>query len=176
MAQRPNGEMVSEIFFLRGILETGAPQIDRTLALIPLNAAQAWFEMGESVTDIVIRASSHEKTAGLQQQLNQEFSDDGYEILAWQDLDPMVSQWLEFSDAYGLIIILVVVALVLTEILNTMLIALHERQKELGIMIAIGTRKSQIFFMLLIEAVMLILLGGALGYGVGGLLVLHLIR
>ncbi|MBL3591255.1 MAG: ABC transporter permease [gamma proteobacterium endosymbiont of Lamellibrachia anaximandri] len=174
MAQRPNGEMVSEIFFLRGILETGAPQIDRTLALIPLNAAQAWFEMGESVTDIVIRASSHENTAGLQQRFNQELSGDGYEILAWQDLDPMVRQWLEFSDAYGLIIILVVVALVLTEILNTMLIALHERQKELGIMIAIGTRKSQIFFMLLIEAVMLILLGGALGYGVGGLLVLHL--
>ncbi len=174
MAQRPNGEMVSEIFFLRGILETGAPQIDRTLALIPLHAAQAWFEMGESVTDIVIRASSHENTASLQQRLNQELSGDGYEILAWQDLDPMVRQWLEFSDAYGLIIILVVVALVLTEILNTMLIALHERQKELGIMIAIGTRKSQIFFMLLIEAVMLILLGGALGYGVGGLLVLHL--
>ncbi len=174
MAQRPNGEMVSEIFFLRGILETGAPQIDRTLALIPLNAAQAWFEMGESVTDIVIRASSHENTASLQQRFNQELSSDGYEILAWQDLDPMVRQWLEFSDAYGLIIILVVVALVLTEILNTMLIALHERQKELGIMIAIGTRKSQIFFMLLIEAVMLILLGGALGYGVGGLLVLHL--
>ncbi|QYZ65862.1 MAG: ABC transporter permease [Gammaproteobacteria bacterium (ex Lamellibrachia satsuma)] len=174
MAQRPNGEMVSEIFFLRGILETGAPQIDRTLALIPLNAAQAWFEMGESVTDIVIRASSHENTAGLQHHFNQELRGDGYEILAWQDLDPMVRQWLEFSDAYGLIIILVVVALVLTEILNTMLISLHERQKELGIMIAIGTRKSQIFFMLLIEAVMLILLGGALGYGVGGLLVLHL--
>ncbi|RDH88707.1 MAG: ABC transporter permease [endosymbiont of Seepiophila jonesi] len=174
MAQRPNGEMVSEIFFLRGILETDAPQIDRTLALIPLNAAQTWFEMGESVTDIVIRASSHENTASLQQRFNQELSGGGYEILAWQDLDPMVRQWLEFSDAYGLIIILVVVALVLTEILNTMLIALHERQKELGIMIAIGTRKSQIFFMLLIEAVMLILLGGALGYGVGGLLVLHL--
>ncbi|RLJ18747.1 ABC transporter permease [bacterium endosymbiont of Escarpia laminata] len=174
MAQRPDGEMVSEIFFLRGILETGAPQIDRTLALIPLNAAQDWLEMGESVTDIVIRANSHDDTARLQQRFNQAFASDGYEILAWQNLDPMVRQWLEFSDAYGLIIILVVVALVLTEILNTMLIALHERQKELGIMIAIGTRKSQIFFMLLLEAVMLILLGGALGYGAGGLLVLHL--
>ncbi|MEN8168156.1 MAG: ABC transporter permease, partial [Pseudomonadota bacterium] len=36
MAQQADGEMTSEIFYLQGILETGAPQIDRTLALISL--------------------------------------------------------------------------------------------------------------------------------------------
>ncbi len=174
MAQHVNGEMISEVFYLRGTLETGAPQIDRTLAVIPLETAQEWLGMDQSVTDIVIRAAQHENTETLFRLLAQHLSAKKYEILRWQELDPMVSQWLNFSDAYGLVVIFVVVLLVLTEILNTMLIALHDRQKELGIMIAIGTRKHQIFTMLLLEAVLLILLGGLLGYLAGGLLVYSL--
>jgi ABC-type antimicrobial peptide transport system permease subunit len=92
--------------------------------------------------------------------------------MPWQELDPMVRQWLEFSDAYGLIILFVVILLVLTEILNTMLISLHERQKELGVMIAIGTQPQQIFLMLLFEAVLLIFIGAVLGYLTASLIVM----
>lgn len=171
MAQRPTGEMVSEAFFLVGTLETGAPQIDRTLALIPLDTAQTWLNMSRAVTDIVIRADRHDDTDLIVQLFRQQLSEKTYEVLPWQDLDPMVRQWLEFSDAYGFIIILVVVILVLTEILNTMLISLHERQKELGVIVAIGTTRFQIFVMLLLEAVLLIVIGAALGYLAGSLIV-----
>ncbi|MGD8910230.1 MAG: ABC transporter permease [Chromatiales bacterium] len=171
MTQRPSGEMVSEVFSLSGILETGAPQIDRTLALIPLNTAQAWLKMGKSVTDIVMRADQHDDTDLIVRLFRQQLSEKTYEIMPWQILDPMVKQWLEFSDAYGLVVILVVVILVLTEILNTMLISLHERQKELGVITAIGTTRFQLFSMLLLEAVLLILIGASLGYLVGSLVV-----
>ncbi len=171
MTQRPSGEMVSEVFYLLGILETGAPQIDRTLAIIPLNSAQSWLQMGQTVTDIVIRAEQHEDTNLIVRLFRQQLSEKTFEIMPWQELDPMVRQWLEFSDAYGLVIILVVVILVLTEILNTMLISLHERQKELGVIVAIGTSRRQIFSMLLLEAVLLILIGAALGYLAGSLMV-----
>lgn len=171
MAQRPSGEMVSEVFYLQGILETGAPQIDRTLALISLNMAQVWLKMGKSVTDIVIRADRHEDTDLIVRLFRQQLSGKKYEIMPWQELDPMVRQWLEFSDAYGMVIIFVVVILVLVEILNTMLISLHERQKELGVIVAIGTTRPQIFIMLLLEAVLLIFTGASLGYLAGSLLV-----
>ncbi|MCU7809827.1 MAG: FtsX-like permease family protein [Candidatus Thiodiazotropha sp. (ex Notomyrtea botanica)] len=174
MAQRPAGEMVSEVFYLRGILETGAPQIDRTLALIPLNTAQVWLKMGQSITDIVVRADQHENTDLVVRLFAQQLSDQTYEIMPWQELDPMVRQWLEFSDAYGLVIILVVVILVLVEILNTMLISIHERHKELGVIVAIGTTRFQIFSMLLLEAVLLIFIGASLGYLAGSLLVYSL--
>ncbi len=174
MTQRPSGEMVSEVFFLRGILDTGAPQIDRTLALITLDGAQQWLQMGNAVTDIVIRADGHEQTHLLYRAFVQQLSGLKYEIMPWQELDPMVRQWLEFSDAYGLVVLFVVILLVLTEILNTMLISLHERQKELGMMVAIGTNRRQVFMMLLLEAVLLILIGAILGYLVGSLIVMSL--
>ncbi|MCM8855397.1 MAG: FtsX-like permease family protein [Candidatus Thiodiazotropha sp.] len=171
MAQRLNGEMVSEVFFLRGILETGAPQIDRTLAVITLNSAQQWLQMDQTITDIVIRADNHDNTDVLYRLFVQQLSDLKYEIMPWQELDPMVRQWLEFSDAYGFVILFVVIILVLIEILNTMLISLHERQKELGVIVAIGTKRYQVFLMLLLEAVMLIFIGAILGYLAGSLLV-----
>jgi ABC-type lipoprotein release transport system permease subunit len=174
MAQRPAGDMVSEVFFLRGILETGAPQIDRTLAMIPLNTTQEWLGMDDAITDIVVRAERHEDTDQVVSYFAQHLPAQRYEIMPWQELDPMVRQWLEFSDAYGLVIILVVVILVLVEIVNTMLISLHERTKELGVIAAIGTTRSQIFSMLLLEAVLLIFIGAALGYLLGSLLVYSL--
>jgi ABC-type lipoprotein release transport system permease subunit len=174
MTQCVTGEMVSEVFFLSGILETGAPQIDRTLALINLDSAQQLLHMDQAVTDIVIRAENHTQTDTLYRLFAQQLSEKKYEILPWQDLDPMVRQWLEFSDAYGMVILLVVIVLVLSEILNTMLISLHDRQKELGVMVAIGTKRHQVFLMLLLEAVLLILAGAMLGYLVGGLIVYSL--
>jgi ABC-type lipoprotein release transport system permease subunit len=174
MVQRMNGEMTSEVFFLRGILETGAPQIDRSLALISLNSAQQWLQMNNAITDIVIRTDRHENTHLLYRLFAQQLSEEKYEILQWQDLDPMVKQWLEFSDAYGFIVLLVVIILVLIEILNTMLISLHDRQKELGVIIAIGTGRRQVFLMLLLEAVTLIFTGALLGYLAGSLLVYSL--
>jgi ABC-type lipoprotein release transport system permease subunit len=174
MTQRPAGDMVSEVFFLRGIIETGAPQIDRSLAVIPLNTAQSWLGMKRAVTDIVVRANDHDSTAQVVKYFAQQLPGQTYEIMPWQTLDPMVRQWLEFSDAYGLIIILVVVVLVLVEIVNTMLISLHERTKELGVIAAIGTTRRQIFSMLLLEAVLLIFIGASLGYLIGSLLVYSL--
>ena len=62
----------------------------------------------------------------------------------------------------------------LVEILNTMLISLHERRKELSIMVAIGTRNHQLFLTLLLEALLLIFTGSLLGYLGGILLVFSL--
>ncbi len=166
-AQRPNGEMASEVFYLRGILASGAPQIDRVLALVNLGKARRWLHLGEGVTDVVVRALTHAAAGGMEARLRRTLPEDRYEILSWRELDPMVSQWLKFSDAYGLVLILIVAALVLVEVLNTQLMALHERTRELGVMLALGTRPRQLFVMVLLEGLMLILAGAILGYALG---------
>lgn len=170
-AQRPGGEMAAEVFYLSGILHAGAPQIDRTLALVNLDEAQRWLELESSITDVVIRVVDHDASAAVRDRLVQGLNEETFEVLDWRDLDPMVSQWLRFSDAYGLVLILIVASLVLVEVLNTMLMALHERSRELGIMSALGTRGGQLFVMVLLEGLMLILLGSLLGYLLGALAV-----
>jgi putative ABC transport system permease protein len=173
-AQAPDGGMTAEVFRLRGILQAGAPQIDRTLALVNLGTLQQWLGLGDSVTDLVLRVGRHRDAAAVKHRFLTELADDDVEVMGWQDLDPMVGQWLRFSQAYGLVLILVVAALVLVEVLNTMLMALNERSRELGILSALGTRGRQLFLMVLLEGLTLIGLGALLGYGLGAAAVLSL--
>lgn len=172
MAQTAAGDIASEMFRLRGLLRAGAPEVDRTLALIPLESGQRWLELGPGLTDIVIRVARHEATDGVRDRLAAALGED-YEVMRWMDIDPMIQQWLEFSDAYTWFFLLPVIAVVVAEIINTMLMALYERVREFGLMEALGTRKGQLFAMVLSESLVLVALGGTLGYLCGVAAALH---
>ena len=79
----------------------------------------------------------------------------------------MVEQMLEFADVFTYVILAIVGAVVLAEIVNTMLMALHERVREFGLMAALGTRGAHLFAMLLWEGVILVVAGGAAGFALG---------
>ena len=166
-AQRPGGEMASEVFRLGGVLCAGEPQVDRTQAVIGLPCAQRWLALEKGVTDVVLRARSHGDTPAIQQRLLEGLPAGRYEVLAWDDLDPMVRQWLRFNRAYGVVILLVVTALVVAQVVNTLLMVLHERTPELGLLGALGLRQRQLGRLVLVEGVVLVVTGGLIGFGLG---------
>lgn len=172
MGQAPEGELVSELFQLCGILHSGAPELDRRVAMIPLQTAQRWLQMGDRVTHIVVRLKREQWLPALAASLRSGLPSDRFQVLEWHTLDPMVEQWLRFGELYGLIILGIVVALTITQVSNTLLLALHERQREFAIMEALGTRRCQLFLMVAWESMLLVVVGGALGYAAGVLTVL----
>lgn len=171
MGQTPGGELVSELFHLCGILRSGAPQLDRVLAMIPLRTAQRWLQLGDGVTQLVVRVGDERNLPALTATLRERLPANRFRILEWQTLEPMAWQWLRFGALYGLIILGIVVALVVIQVSNTLLMALYERQHEFAIMEALGTRRRQLFLMVAWESLLLITLGGGAGYLVGALAV-----
>ncbi len=169
-AQRPGGEMASEVFRLGGVLCPADPERDRTLAVVGLPCAQSWLSLGPAVTDVVLRTSSHDEAPAVRDRLRRRLPADRYEVLAWDDLDPMARQWLRFSQAYGAVVLLVVTGLAVGQALNTLLMALHERTPELGLLAALGLRASQLAALVLIEGLLLVTVGGVLGLAVGAAL------
>jgi ABC-type antimicrobial peptide transport system permease subunit len=61
----------------------------------------------------------------------------------------------------------VILAALIFGIVNTMLMAVLERVKELGMLMAVGMNKVRVFVMILLETVLLSLCGGAVGIVVG---------
>ncbi len=168
MASVSNGDIASEVFRVRGLLHSGVMDIDDLLAIIPLRMAQQWLGLGDAVTDIVIRADDFDTVDPLQQRLAQALQGQGLEILRWNDIDPMAQQWADFADAYTWVVLLIVILVVLAEVLNTMLMSLHERIREFGLMGAMGVRSSQLFVMVVWETMLLVMLGSLIGFLLGG--------
>ena len=167
MAVAPDGDVMSEVFRLQGTIASGAMEMDNTTVLINLKTAQVWMNLGAGVTDVVIRCRSFADVDPLTQQLRQQLDGHGVEVLRWMDIDPMAEQWTQFNDAYSWVIMAVVMIVILAEVLNTMLMSMHDRLHEFGLMAALGTSQGAMFAMVIWETLILVILGGVLGFAFG---------
>jgi len=70
-------------------------------------------------------------------------------------------------DQYMYIFILIILLALCFGIINTMLMSVLDRTKEIGMLMAIGMNNRKIFIMIIIESVMLTFSGGILGIIVG---------
>ena len=167
MVALSNGDIASEVFRVRGVLHSGVMEIDMYAAIIPLGMGQKWLDLEGAVTDIVAFANDFELVEPLVAVLRENNPDGDLEILAWSDFDPMAEQWSQFADVSAWIILSIVIFVVMAEVLNTMLMSMHERTRELGMMGALGVTRRQIFTMILCETLILFVIGGLLGFLLG---------
>ncbi|MCB2221805.1 MAG: FtsX-like permease family protein [Bacteroidetes bacterium] len=93
----------------------------------------------------------------------------GMEVMNWKELSPEMSYLTETMDMYMYVFIIIILLALLFGIINTMLMVVMERTKEIGMLMAIGMHRAKIFWMIIVESVMLSLVGGILGIMVGAL-------
>ncbi len=90
-----------------------------------------------------------------------------YEVQSWQQLAPELSYADEIMESILYIIIGIIMLALSFGIVNTMLMAVLERRKELGMLMAVGMSKRKVFSMILLETLILSLCGGPLGILLG---------
>jgi len=85
------------------------------------------------------------------------------EVMSWKKIQPdlaMMTGWVQKIYAVFMVVILAALAF---GIVNTMLMVVLERTKELGMLTAIGMNKKRVFRMIMLESVFLSLVGGVVG-------------
>lgn len=92
-----------------------------------------------------------------------------FDVKSWNELSPEMSYLTEAMDMYMYIFIIIILIALLFGIINTMLMVVMERTKEIGMLMAIGMNKTKIFFMIVFESVLLSLTGGIVGIIIGAL-------
>ena len=89
------------------------------------------------------------------------------EVLTWKKLNPEFGYINDVYDYYLYVFIIIILLALGFGIVNTILMAILERMKELGMLMAIGMKKGRIFRMIMWESVMMSIIGGTLGVGIG---------
>jgi ABC-type lipoprotein release transport system permease subunit len=160
------------IFTIRGLFYTGVPSYDETRVFMPLPKAQAFTRTEGHASSIFILLGRKEDANLVAQSLRSP----QYTVLTWQDLNQVLLQTLQESSIFLNMMNLVVLAVVAIVIANTLLMAVFERTREIGILAAVGMKGRQILAMFMLEATILGLVGIALGIVLGGVGVAYLAR
>jgi len=146
-------------FNVVGILESTGTQ-DDGFFYIPLATAQALFGQEHKITHIQIRVKDPAQADAIAGQLQ---NIDGLSVLTMAEL--MGTMLSLMGSAKTLIFSIVLIAIVISTlgVLNTVLMSVFERTREIGIMRATGAAKRHIFALIWLETLSLSLIGGTLG-------------
>jgi ABC-type lipoprotein release transport system permease subunit len=114
-----------------------------------------------SCHQITVRISDAENTVKITEELRSLFPD--LEISNWKEMQPDLAMMADYvHQIYGFFMVIILAALAFG-IINTMLMAVLERTKELGMLTAIGMNRRKVFTMIMLESVFLSLVGGVTG-------------
>ncbi len=163
MSQASDGSVAAAAYEIAGIIETGAEEIDKGIALITLKAAQDLFVLNGKVSEIVLKLNSLDGVDAATKLLREKINQTKFEVLNWKEISPQIYQWLQFDAVFTSLILFVVLLVVASGILNTILMAVLERTREFGIMLALGTRPGQVVFTVAAESFFLGLIGTFIG-------------
>ena len=94
--------------------------------------------------------------------------DQGLAVLEWQELMPGLDQLIRMDKAEGWFIYAALILVVTLSITNTFLMAVLERTREFGILLALGMKPLRIGALVMLESLLLVLLGLLLGLLLGG--------
>jgi putative ABC transport system permease protein len=164
VTQGADGSVGAARYLVRGIFDTRMDMLDGVYVFLPIAAAQQLFSAEGKATSIVARLDKRQAAQAVGARLRATLGP-AQEVLTWQTLLPNVVQSVQFHEVIGYVLLLVLFVVVVVGVTNTTLMAVMERTREFGVMIAVGTRRGQVTRLVFYEACLL----GAIGLGIGTL-------
>jgi putative ABC transport system permease protein len=152
-----------------GIASIGLRELENIMIYMPLRMADQ-FLMIKSVPLLILVLEKTEYTdetaAFIQQKIMSKLSSK-IVIKKWNTIADYYTQVDGFYQQLLLIIRLIIVLVVVFTIVNTMIMAVFERTREIGTLRALGSTKGRIMVMFILEGIWIGLIGGVLGVGAG---------
>lgn len=165
------GELSQELFRVSGLFKFNDRSMDKGMAFINLEKSQKLLNIS-GAHEVVLKFQDLSMADDNSLPIWTSIKDNEIEILDWKKLVPQLSSLLELSSFSTLIISIIMFSLVALGLINSMFMSIYERHQEFGVLLALGTRPSQIFFQIMSEGFLLgvisafigLILGGAISY------------
>jgi ABC-type lipoprotein release transport system permease subunit len=172
-----DGSVAATVLIIKGIFVSGLDSYDRSAIQIPLDYFQDVFAMRGAVHEAVGVCSTLYGVGGAQAFISSHLHSIGQKpslvCKRWDELMPGLIQSIQMDLGGGIIMYAILLVVVAFSIMNTFLMAVFERTREFGTLMAIGARPGRLTRMLLYESAFLAICGLILGVGIGVALTLY---
>jgi putative ABC transport system permease protein len=176
LGQGRDGSIAATVVTVRGIISTGNDEFDRATLCIPLPFFQEVYTMGPAVHEVVAVCSSLKAVpaaaASLRRDVPRAPGGEGLVVLDWEALMPGLIEVITMKLASGFIMYLILIVVVAFSILNTFLMAILERTREFGVLLALGAAPHRLMRIVLAESFHIAVLGIVIGVAAGSILTL----
>ena len=161
--REPRGNFtVDATFRVAGILEPTATQ-DDGFYFLPLATVQKEFNLPGKIVVILVKARDVANITPVVDALKR--TEANMNVFPLTELLNSMGQLVKNTKVFVLAIVLVAVAVGTVGVLNTILMAVFERTKEIGMMKAVGASAGDVFKLIWAETILLCTAGGLLGTG-----------
>jgi len=160
------GDPVQGIFRVCGIYKTTNTGFDQVSAFVNAPDLAALYGGGEILThEIAIMLNDIGDADAVGEELGRIAG--GNTVSTWKALAPDAAMMNDFMIIYYFIFVGIIMLALAFGIINTMLMAVLERTKELGMLMAIGMNRRRVFSMIMLETIFLTIVGAVSGMGMG---------
>jgi ABC-type lipoprotein release transport system permease subunit len=158
-------------FTVAGLLGTSDMFIDMNSVVMDIGTADELLQMDGAVTEIPIRLAGMDAAAPAKKRFRQAVAEvpelAGLEAWTWRELGELIFQITGTKQAGGFILTFVVIVIAAVGIINTMLMAVMERTREIGTMRALGFGFKEVVGLFLWEGALIGVFGSILGAAMG---------
>jgi ABC-type lipoprotein release transport system permease subunit len=169
LTQAADGSMGNDVYTVIGVLHTGLDTVDRGLVLMTLSSLQDLLHLAPArIHEVGIKLNhidaATDVAASLQVRLSKTLP---VRVMAWPELAPELANYVQFNHGVTVVLFFIFFLVAVIGVMNTMLMAVFERTREFGMLMAVGMRPAQVIGLILTEAAGLgvasLVVGAALG-------------
>jgi ABC-type lipoprotein release transport system permease subunit len=167
-----NGDVLEQTFTVKGIYSTNTYGFDSANVFLPLAKAQAITQTENHASTIFVLL----KNTSLTDSVVSALSAPNLKVQTWQDLNPLLVEWETLANTYIAFFYLIILAIAASVVINTLIMSVYERTREIGILSAVGMRSGKIMGLFLAESSLLAIGGVLMGLFFGVLATLYFNR
>ena len=164
-------DLAQSMFRIAGIYTMQIDELDTSAAFIPLPQAQQMLGLEDRVHEIAVDFENVQYASLHGDQFAEAYSLEGNQAQPWPQLVPQMKKMLDLTDFSVGITMIIVFAVIIFGIINTLFMSLYERIFEFGVLRAVGTRAASLRKLIVFEAASLAVYSSVIGLVLGTIII-----
>ncbi|MDJ0750751.1 MAG: FtsX-like permease family protein [Woeseiaceae bacterium] len=162
MSQDPDNDIADRGFRVVGLFHASMPAYEDGFVFIGKHVAQKMLRIGGATTEAVFLGDDYRNVEPVYEQVVAAV-DGSVDVKRWYEVDTYLGTMLEVMDGFVLVWVVVIFLALSFGLVNTLVMAVFERVREIGLMMALGMKPAAILGQIIIESMLLLIVGLAIG-------------
>jgi len=162
MSQDPDNDIADRGFRIVGLYSASTKAVEEAYAFIGKTTAQKMLHIGDATMEVVFLGDDYRNVEPIYDAVRSAV-DDSVSVRPWYEIDTYLGTMMNVMDGFVLIWVVVIFMALSFGLVNTLVMAVFERVREIGLMLALGMKPGSILGQIIIESMLLMTLGLAVG-------------